>query len=916
MIAKVKKHYNIIAVLLCAIMIGSTLCGCGQDEVTQTPADQTATTQNETDLVDNEDSFDIDCAYMLGGVLYVRGDLTGDFSVVQILDAAGDEVNVEYTDIEADPDTSTVAGFSEFYLYQSTDLADFKGHDKILFADGKYEIKHGDKQWPVVSVANYAQDSGLKTDKGDKLDFCDYYYPIVYNASAYDNISIICNSTTESKDPANWPKILRDGNLETLRDGSEIQITYPKKENSDEPMIFEDIASVSADGKNSLDHMDKLTVMIDGDRTDILFWDQIAKVWFRDTTSKYDIDMVYVDGGSYKAGDWRDENSSEHRYTIAYVEGKTTQNILKMWNNVLDPQYMGEEVVGNEAVGVTGLMEKDSQAFDVNCPMWKLNDASEDVHNVTVSDYWLGKYEITMEQFYTFVNECQVKSKDPIVVSYKLGDVEYVLDDVSAYQIMFKKETAKDNGWGLGARPAIDISWYEAVQFCNFYSIKSGYDPCYSFVNIYNGKEGDGKTECTFLSEIAGSDMQKGDKKTADLQLVKVVCDFDKNGFRLPTEAEYEYAARGGKYIDDVNNGNGSLFSGLSTSTTVEEPEDYTDGFHDLIGYYAWVNVTTDNPKKNGEYTSSLNMEGAGGNAYSGPVGSKLSNPLGIYDLVGNVWEQQWDYYNRSYYSDLAKNSDNKDPRGPQYTDEQLSVFNDFPVDPSMQNEFMYSYKREEEGNGQTRAAVVSIKNSGKVAHTLRGGSFSNPIGLANTVNRFGPSQAFSMNYMNFTDARIGFRVARSVTADEKAGRITDTVKEKELCAYGDSFLYRVHAPVIREQNMDMVVSMIKDGAQITYNGTSMSFDEFFKNTSVPEAAAISLGNHIVRKKADGSYVVSIMEYVYDKDDQARSGSTVVRNMITIEEKDDGQYQVSDVTCKTYSKNMQMPGEKEKSEGE
>ena len=182
MIAKVKKHYNIIAVLLCAIMIASTLCGCGQDEVTQTPADQTATTQNETDLVDNEDSFDIDCAYMLGGVLYVRGDLTGDFSVVQILDAAGDEVNVEYTDIEADPDTSTVAGFSEFYLYQSTDLADFKGHDKILFADGKYEIKHGDKQWPVVSVANYAQDSGLKTDKGDKLDFCDYYYPIVYNA--------------------------------------------------------------------------------------------------------------------------------------------------------------------------------------------------------------------------------------------------------------------------------------------------------------------------------------------------------------------------------------------------------------------------------------------------------------------------------------------------------------------------------------------------------------------------------------------------------------------------------------------------------------------------------------------------------------------------------------------------------------
>ncbi len=130
--------------------------------------------------------------------------------------------------------------------------------------------------------------------------------------------------------------------------------------------------------------------------------------------------------------------------------------------------------------------------------------------------------------------------------------------------------------------PVESVSWYDAVAFCNLLSAREGLTPCYggSGVNTY--------------------------------------CNWDADGYRLPTEAEWEYAALGGKKA------RGYQYAGSNT-----------------IGSVAWYDDNSD------EKTHA--------------VGQIYSNELGISDMSGNVSEWCWDWHDESYYS----SSPAKDPRGP-----------------------------------------------------------------------------------------------------------------------------------------------------------------------------------------------------------------------------------------------------------
>jgi formylglycine-generating enzyme required for sulfatase activity len=150
--------------------------------------------------------------------------------------------------------------------------------------------------------------------------------------------------------------------------------------------------------------------------------------------------------------------------------------------------------------------------------------------------------------------------------------------------------------------PVVMVSWYDAVEFCNRLSLKEGLTPCYNLDRTANR----GMTNDYFV--LVGGQKEQ----------VKVKCDFSASGYRLPTEAEWEYVARGG------NKSRNSMYAG---SNWVDE--------------VAWYD---------GNSAARIHE-----------VGQKRPNELGLHDMSGSVWEWCWDWYSERYYS----SSPSIDPCGP-----------------------------------------------------------------------------------------------------------------------------------------------------------------------------------------------------------------------------------------------------------
>jgi formylglycine-generating enzyme required for sulfatase activity len=139
---------------------------------------------------------------------------------------------------------------------------------------------------------------------------------------------------------------------------------------------------------------------------------------------------------------------------------------------------------------------------------------------------------------------------------------------------------ANPSRWKGEKNPVEQLRWSDAVKFCNKRSELEGLQPCY------------------------------------DLKALK--CDFEASGYRLPTEAEWEYACRAGTTTP--------YFFG-------DNPARLND--------YAWFD------------------KNSGG--HPRPVGQKQPNPWGLHDMAGNVWEWCNDFYKVDYYQESPR----ENPKGP-----------------------------------------------------------------------------------------------------------------------------------------------------------------------------------------------------------------------------------------------------------